>query len=101
MNRLYDILDDLATRAKTTTLITRSASGSVVKTAGRYGSLTAPTVDGYDFLCWIWAAPSGWSGVITPSNPTLATVNFYVQYSSSPSTASGDFNGVALYQKTT
>ena len=101
MKTIYDVLDNLSVRVMTPTIVSRTVRGSVVKTVGRYGTVTAPTVEGYDFLCWIWSAPAGWVGVITPSSPILVTSNFYVQSVQSASTASGDFNATALYQKKT
>ena len=95
--KLYDLLDKLADKANKTPVITRTVTGSVVKTAGRYTQLSAPTVDGYSFVAWVYAITNGWTGYVSPSNPTLATVNFYVQYSSSPSTDSGSISGIALY----
>lgn len=95
--KLYNLLDKLADKANKAPVITRTVTGSVVKTAGRYAQLSAPTVDGYSFVAWVYALTNGWTGYVSPSNPTLATVNFYVQYSSSPSTDSGSISGIALY----
>lgn len=95
MKRENGILEKLVKRQ---TIQARSVSGNVVKTAGRYVSLTAPSVDGYEFVCWVYATTNGWTGYVSPSSPVKATTNFYVQYSSSPSTDSGSITGIALYR---
>lgn len=94
---LANILSKLATKATTPPVIVRSVNGNVVKTAGRYTSLTAPTVAGYTFVCWVYATTSGWTGYVSPATPTAAATNFWVQYSSSPSTDTGGITGFAIY----
>ena len=99
MTREFNILKELSNKAITPSVIMRSVNGEVVKTAGRYVQLSAPTVEGYTFVCWVYATTDGWTGYVSPSNPTMGTVNFYVQYSSSPSTGTGGITGFALYRK--
>lgn len=98
MRGLIDrVLDYLAERASKPACVIRQVNGSVAKTAGRYTGLTAPSVDGYTFVCWICCVPGGWTGVITPTNAYTQTVNFFVQYSASPSTSNGNVSAFALY----
>ena len=98
MGRLYTILDKLADKATTPAIIMRSVNGDVQKTAGKSVQLAAPTVTGYTFVCWVYATTNGWTGYVSPANPSIATVNFYVQYSASPSTDTGGITGFALYR---
>lgn len=99
MSRLGTILDKIATKVVAAQVRTGKTSGNVVKTAGRYVSLTAPDIDGYTFVCWIGVSTNSWTGYVSPSNPLLQTTNFYVQYSASPSTSTGGITAYALYRR--
>lgn len=89
----------LETKVAAAQVRTGSVTGNIVKTAGRSVSLTAPDITGYTFVCWIMCTTNAWTGYVTPSNPTLKTVNFYVQYSASPSTSTGGITAFALYRR--
>ena len=100
MSGLTDrVMNYIAERLSAPALVTKKVDGSVQKTAGKYTQLQAPAVSGYTFLCWVCATTNSWTGYVSPSNPTMSSVNFYVQYSQSPSTATGSISGFALYYK--
>lgn len=98
MSRPYNILDKLVNKAIKPPIVTRIVTGNIVKTAGRSVTLTAPSVEGYTFVCWVTAITNGWTGYVSPANPTLASVGFWVNYVASPTTSTGEISAIALYR---
>lgn len=57
---------------------TATVSANVGRKFNSKVALTAPTVRGYTFLCWVEAYTAGWLGSIGIENPTAQTTNFWV-----------------------
>lgn len=66
-------------------------------TRGNMGSVTAPTVNGYEFICWISVFSNGWVGSPYASSPTSKTTPIW----SPPYDQQGRLRAdcVALYYK--
>ena len=75
---------------------TRLATATVGKNLGSYVSLSAPSVSGYTFLCWIGSATTGWVGGTYIESMNSASTVVWV-CASTESSGTGDVNAWALY----
>ena len=75
---------------------TRLATVTVGKNLGSYVSLSAPSVSGYTFLCWIGSATTGWVGGTYIESMNSASTRAWV-CASTESSGTGDVNAWALY----
>lgn len=78
------------------TFITRLATVTVGKNFGSYVSLSAPSVSGYTFLCWVGSATTGWVAGTYIESMNSANTNIWV-CASTESSGTGDVNAWALY----
>lgn len=60
----------------TTYVTTRTIGGSFPSNVDNT-QVTAPTVPGYSFVCWISCASNGWVGLVYPDNVTASTTNLW------------------------
>lgn len=74
-----------------------STSVSINKPYASSKAITAPTVSGYTFFCWIGSATAGWVGATYIQDIRQATTNVWV--ASSGQTGTGDVLCFALYIK--
>lgn len=89
---LAKILFTLKTPLKVT-----SVTRSINKASGSHVSISAPTVNGYSFLCWISSATSGWVGATYVQTITSQNTNIWVAAPNLSGT--GDVIAFALYVK--
>lgn len=76
----------------------RNVTGTVVKTKGKSARLTAPTVDGYQFMFWATCYTTGWIASMYAQEPQNQSTNFWVAaINGNDSTASGTFGAIAVY----
>lgn len=80
-----------------TPLKVASVTKSINKASGSSVAISAPTVSGYSFLCWISSATSGWVGATYVQNITSANTNIWVAAPNLSGT--GDVIAFALYVK--
>lgn len=75
---------------------TRVATVTVGKVFGSYVSLSAPSVSGYTFLCWVGSATTGWVGGTYIESMNSASTRVWV-CASTESSGTGNVNAWALY----
>ena len=75
---------------------TRVATVTVGKVFGSYVSLSAPSVSGYTFLCWVGSATTGWVGATYIESMNSASTRIWVS-ASTESSGTGSVNAWALY----
>lgn len=73
-------------------------STTVGKTKGSHASVTAGSVSGYTFICWVNVMTSGWVGSCYIQSPLKATTNIWVSASTDTS-GTGQADVCALYAK--
>lgn len=73
-------------------------STTIGKTNGSHASVTAGSVSGYTFICWVNVMTSGWVGSCYIQSPLKATTNIWVGASASTS-GTGQADACALYVK--
>lgn len=78
------------------TFATRLATVTVGKVFGSYASLSAPSVSGYTFLCWVGSATTGWVGGTYIESMNSASTRIWVS-ASTESSGTGSVNAWALY----
>lgn len=78
------------------TFTTRLATVTVGKIFGSYVSLSAPSVSGYTFLCWVGSATTGWVGGTYIESMNSASTRIWV-CASTESSGTGGVNAWALY----
>ncbi|MBQ1296915.1 MAG: hypothetical protein IIY21_22915 [Clostridiales bacterium] len=78
------------------TFTTRVATVTVGKVFGSYVSLSAPSVSGYTFLCWVGSATTGWVGGTYIESMNSASTRIWV-CASTESSGTGNVNAWALY----
>lgn len=98
MNRLYNILDCMADRTKST-ITTSATSTTITRTAGASKSVTAPDVTGYEFVCWISVSTSGWIGSLYFETPVAKTTNVWLVTATGLNGQPGNIACRALYRK--
>lgn len=74
------------------------ATVTVGKNFGSNVSLSAPSVSGYTFLCWVGSATVGWVGGTYIESMNSASTKVWV-CASTESSGTGDVNAWALYVK--
>lgn len=67
--------------------ISRAFAGNV--------KVTAPSVDGYQFLCWAQVATNGWVGSVYPATPNTAACDMW--NATSGQSGTGSIRCLALY----
>lgn len=77
------------------TVYAKTVSASIGKAYASNVSVTAPSVDGYKFLCWAQVATNGWVGSVYPSAPLSATCAMWT--ASSGLSGTGNIDCLALY----
>lgn len=75
---------------------TRVTTVTVGKVFGSYVSLSAPSVSGYTFLCWVGSATTGWVGGTYIESMNSASTRVWV-CASTESSGTGSVNAWALY----
>ena len=60
-------------------------------------NLSAPTVSGYEFFCWVNSHSTGWVGTIYSANPIANPSAFWVV--GGQTSSARDFSALALYIK--
>ena len=80
-----------------TPLKVSSVTKSIGKASGSSVAISAPTVSGYSFLCWISSATSGWVGATYVQNITSQNTNIWVAAPNGSGT--GNVIAFALYVK--
>lgn len=81
-----------------TPLKVASVSKSIGRTAGSHVDISAPTVSGYTFLCWLSSATSGWVSATYISTPMSASSSIWSATTNGSGT--GTVIAYALYVKT-
>lgn len=61
----------------TTLVITRQKTVSINKAAGSSTSITADTVNYYNFKCWLQPATTGWIGSVYTENPATSSTKIF------------------------
>lgn len=74
-----------------------SVTNTISRSAGNYRSVTAPTIEGYTFLCWFNVASSGWLSSLTIENATNTTTKVWNTITNG--SGQGNFIAYALYVK--
>lgn len=92
-DEIQDILDNSQTGKAFTT---RLATVTVGKAFGSHVSLSAPSVSGYTFLCWVGSTTTGWVGGTYIESMNSASTRIWV-CASTESSGTGDVNAWALY----
>ena len=82
-----------------TSFTTRQFNVSISKEGRKSASITAPTVSGYTFLCWLQPATNGWVSSVYTENPTSASTNIW-HGEGYLTTGTGMVRCTALYVKT-
>lgn len=77
------------------TVYAKIVSATINRAYANYVSVTAPSVDGYKFLCWAQVSTNGWVGSVYPSSPLSATCNMW--NASTGQTGTGNIDCLALY----
>ena len=84
--------------AMDTPLKVTSITKSIGRTAGSNVYISAPTVSGYTFLCWLSSATSGWVSATYISDPLNANTSIWS--ATTNGTGTGTVVAYALYTKT-
>ena len=92
-------IQTLSSKVNTATVRVELKDANVVRQTGKYVSVTAPTVSGYTFVCWLCATTNSWAGYVTASTPRSATSNFYVQWVNASTSSTGQITCYALYRR--
>lgn len=79
-------------------LKTSKITVSINKTSGSSVSITAPSVSGYSFVCWIGCATSGWVGSTYIQNMSAISTN--IGNPTQGQSGTGNVEAWALYSKT-
>ena len=85
-----------------TYVIARRKKFQVYKKPGSTAAITADSVSGYTFLCWLSCSTSGWVGSVYVNDVTAARANIWVVANSNGSTDQtvlSDVYCTALYIK--
>ena len=72
-------------------------SGTITRTLGSRTILTAPTITGYKFVCWIHVSTHGWFGSVYPEIGNSQTTNFWLAASPNAPGTNGAIRAWALY----
>lgn len=76
----------------------RKVTGNIQKTLGKSASLSAPNVDGYQFMFWTSVYTTSWVASIYPQDPQSQQTNFWVAaVNGAQSTSTGGFGAIAVY----
>lgn len=73
-----------------------AVTASINKAYGSSVNVTAPTVSGYTFFCWISCVSQGWVGHVYFANIIASTTTVWNSYSGS---GTGTINCYALYKR--
>lgn len=73
------------------------ASGTITRTLCYKTTLTAPTITGYTFVCWIHVSTHGWFGSVYPEIGNSQTTNFWLAATPGPNGQNGEIRAWALY----
>lgn len=79
--------------------IARLVSAKINRAYGSNVSITAPTISGYTFVCWVAVATDGWIGSCYVQNALAVTTNIW--NASTGQSGSGTVNATALYRLNT
>ena len=90
---------DSLTESVDSLLTVRLVETTINKGLGSGTYITAPTVSGYKFVCWIAVATIGWIASVSPSATTDQTSAVYVTANQGATTGTGTIRGNALYIK--
>ncbi len=80
--------------------VMQASSTNIVKAWNKSATLTAATVEGYDFYCWVYFWTSGWVGNVYCASPTSATTTVWNSTYGLTGTDQGTVMGIAIYKKT-
>lgn len=79
-------------------MTTRQKNVQIKKTTGSSLAITADTVSGHTFVCWLQPATSGWIGSVYVEDPTVTSTKIWVSGVGSQSTQTGAVRITALYK---
>ena len=79
-------------------LTTARYSVTVNRTPGSSASITAPSVSGYSFVCWLGGSTNGWVSAVYVEYPDNANSKVWVAYNNYTN-GTGAVNCFALYKK--
>lgn len=79
-------------------IIVRWTEGSIGLTFGSNVQLTAPTVTGYTFVCWVGASTVGWVGNVHPRSYEQPTTTFW-NATTGTTSGTGTIEAYALFVK--
>ena len=77
------------------TVYAQVVSTTINKAYGSNVHVTAPTVSGYQFLCWAQVTTNGWVGSAYPSTPLNQSSPIWI--ASSGQSGTGQIDCLALY----
>lgn len=79
----------------TAQVITRNVTGTINKAHGGVVGMTAPTISGYSFVCWVQGVTTGWVGSISPADPRANPSKFW--NATTGQSGTGNITCTALY----
>lgn len=80
-----------------TPLKVASVTKSIGKASGSHVAISAPTVSGYTFVCWLGSATSGWAGSTYIQN--MSATSTHIWNPTQGQSGTGDVIAFALYVK--
>ena len=76
----------------------RQVTTTVNKTGGVSANITAPTVSGFTFVCWLQPATTGWVGAPYVENPMNSTSRVWQFNNTMFTSGAGNVTVTALYK---
>ena len=80
-----------------TMLAIGNVTGTIKEKNAEHASVTAPTKEGYKFLCWLYVISEGWIGNMYFENPTYTSTNVWVADTGLNVDATGTFRAYCLF----
>jgi hypothetical protein len=80
-------------------LVVRNQTGTITRAHGSNSNITAQTVAGYTFLCWLNVISNGWIGNLYIERPDLSSTRVWSSNYGYSDTGSGLYVAYALYVK--
>lgn len=92
---MLDVKKLIAKILKQPTVKCQLVQASINKAFGNHVAVNAPTIDGYNFLCWAQVATIGWVGSVYPSAPQ--SINCDMWNATTGQSGTGTIDCLALY----
>ena len=80
-------------------LVVRNQSGTITRAHGSNSNITAQTVEGYTFLCWLSVVSNGWIGNLYIERQDVASTRVWSANYGYSDTGTGQYVAYALYVK--